>query len=86
VGAAADGGERAGGVSRRWQGAQCGVRHGGMRLEDETIQRYEPEEHTIVEAHPEVYVRILKLGWGEKKNVRNRVRAMAGHNAAARIL
>jgi type IV protein arginine methyltransferase len=57
-----------------------------MRLEDETIQRYEPEEHTIVEAHPEVYVRILKLGWGEKKNVRNRVRAMAGHNAAARIL
>ncbi|TVU44873.1 hypothetical protein EJB05_04335 [Eragrostis curvula] len=42
----------------------------GMGLVDEAIQRYEPEEHTIVEAHPEVYARMLKLGWGEKKNVR----------------
>jgi protein arginine N-methyltransferase 2 len=42
----------------------------GMGLVDEAIQRYEPEEHTIVEAHPEVYERMLKLGWGEKKNVR----------------
>jgi protein arginine N-methyltransferase 2 len=42
----------------------------GMGLVDEAIQRYEPEEHTIVEAHPQVYERMLKLGWGEKKNVR----------------
>jgi len=42
----------------------------GMGLVDEAIQRYEPEEHTIVEAHPDVYARMLKLGWGEKKNVR----------------
>jgi hypothetical protein len=42
----------------------------GMGLVDQAIQRYEPEEHTIVEAHPEVYARMLKLGWGEKKNVR----------------
>ncbi|KAL6894017.1 hypothetical protein ACP4OV_008115 [Aristida adscensionis] len=42
----------------------------GMGLVDEAIQRYEPEEHTIVEAHPEVYARMLKLGWGEKKNVK----------------
>nr|ACG37215.1 arginine N-methyltransferase 2 [Zea mays] len=42
----------------------------GMGLVDEAIQRYGPEEHTIVEAHPEVYERMLKLGWGDKKNVR----------------
>ncbi|KAL5210818.1 hypothetical protein ABZP36_006441 [Zizania latifolia] len=42
----------------------------GMGLVDEAIQRYKPDEHTIVEAHPEVYARMLKLGWGEKKNVR----------------
>jgi type IV protein arginine methyltransferase len=42
----------------------------GMGIVDEAIQRYEPEEHTIVEAHPDVYARMLKLGWGEKKNVR----------------
>lgn len=42
----------------------------GMGLVDQAIQRYEPEEHTIIEAHPEVYARMLKLGWGEKKNVR----------------
>uniref|UniRef100_A0A0D9VZB2 Protein arginine N-methyltransferase 2 n=1 Tax=Leersia perrieri TaxID=77586 RepID=A0A0D9VZB2_9ORYZ len=41
----------------------------GMGLVDTAIQRYEPEEHTIVEAHPEVYARMLKLGWGEKRNV-----------------
>ena len=42
----------------------------GMGLVDQAMQRYEPEEHTIIEAHPEVYARMLKLGWGEKKNVR----------------
>jgi protein arginine N-methyltransferase 2 len=42
----------------------------GMGLVDQAIQKYEPEEHTIIEAHPEVYARMLKLGWGEKKNVR----------------
>ncbi|XP_072951552.1 protein arginine N-methyltransferase 2 [Typha angustifolia] len=42
----------------------------GMGLVDEAIQKYEPEEHTIVEAHPEVYDRMIKLGWGKKKNVK----------------
>ncbi|KAJ6843335.1 arginine N-methyltransferase 2 [Iris pallida] len=43
----------------------------GMGLVDEAIQRYgEVTEHTIVEAHPDVYARMMRLGWGEKKNTR----------------
>ncbi|KAJ4800883.1 Protein arginine N-methyltransferase 2 [Rhynchospora pubera] len=42
----------------------------GMGIVDEAIERYEPEEHTIIEAHPDVYARMLKSGWGEKKNVK----------------
>ncbi|XP_008780894.1 protein arginine N-methyltransferase 2 [Phoenix dactylifera] len=42
----------------------------GMGLVDEAIQRYKPLEHTIVEAHPEVRDRMLRLGWGEKENVK----------------
>lgn len=57
----------------------------GMGLVDEAIQRFEPEENTVVEAHPEVYARMLKLGWGEKKNVRIVVRAVAGRDPAARV-
>ncbi|KAG0468842.1 hypothetical protein HPP92_018170 [Vanilla planifolia] len=42
----------------------------GMGLVDEAIQQYKPMEHTIVEAHPDVYDRMLRAGWGEKENVK----------------
>ncbi|KAH7848128.1 hypothetical protein Vadar_034099 [Vaccinium darrowii] len=42
----------------------------GMGLVDTAIQQYAPLAHTIVEAHPEVYDRMLRSGWGEKKNVK----------------
>ncbi|KAL6982990.1 type IV protein arginine methyltransferase [Sarracenia purpurea var. burkii] len=41
----------------------------GMGLVDNAIQQYAPITHTIVEAHPEVYDRMLRSGWGEKENV-----------------
>ncbi|KAF6165257.1 hypothetical protein GIB67_030439 [Kingdonia uniflora] len=42
----------------------------GMGLVDMAIQRYAPVTHTIIEAHPEVYDRMLRTGWGEKENVK----------------
>ncbi|XP_021728452.1 protein arginine N-methyltransferase 2-like [Chenopodium quinoa] len=42
----------------------------GMGLVDMAIQQYHPISHTIVEAHPEVYDRMLRNGWGEKENVK----------------
>ncbi|KAK9270518.1 hypothetical protein L1049_026099 [Liquidambar formosana] len=42
----------------------------GMGLVDTAIQQYAPVRHTIVEAHPEVYDRMLRSGWGEKDNVK----------------
>lgn len=42
----------------------------GMGLVDTAIQRYAPVTHTIVEAHPEVYERMLRRGWGQKENVK----------------
>lgn len=42
----------------------------GMGLVDTAIQQYKPVSHTIVEAHPEVYDRMLRSGWGEKENVK----------------
>lgn len=42
----------------------------GMGLVDTAIQQYNPLSHTIIEAHPEVYKRMLQLGWGEKENVK----------------
>lgn len=42
----------------------------GMGLVDTAIQQYAPTSHTIVEAHPEVYDRMLHSGWGEKENVK----------------
>ncbi|KAL3514393.1 hypothetical protein ACH5RR_027110 [Cinchona calisaya] len=41
----------------------------GMGLVDTAIQQYKPASHTIVEAHPEVYKRMIESGWGEKENV-----------------
>ncbi|GMY17340.1 protein arginine N-methyltransferase 2 [Fagus crenata] len=42
----------------------------GMGLVDTAIQQYAPVTHTIVEAHPEVYKRMLRNGWGDKDNVK----------------
>lgn len=42
----------------------------GMGLVDAAIQRYSPASHTIVEAHPDVYKRMIESGWGEKENVK----------------
>lgn len=42
----------------------------GMGLVDTAIQKYGPASHTIIEAHPEVYERMLRTGWGEKDNVK----------------
>lgn len=43
----------------------------GMGMIDGAIQKYDGVvEHTIVEAHPDVYERMMRLGWGEKKNVK----------------
>ncbi|XP_022768681.1 protein arginine N-methyltransferase 2 isoform X2 [Durio zibethinus] len=42
----------------------------GMGLVDTAIQQYGPATHTIVEAHPEVYERMLRTGWGKKDNVK----------------
>lgn len=42
----------------------------GMGLVDTAIQQYAPVIHTIVEAHPEVYERMLRTGWGQKENVK----------------
>ncbi|XP_051139392.1 protein arginine N-methyltransferase 2 [Andrographis paniculata] len=42
----------------------------GMGLVDTAIQQYTPASHTIIEAHPEVYDRMVRTGWAEKKNVK----------------
>lgn len=42
----------------------------GMGLVDSAIQQYNPASHTIVEAHPLVYQRMLSAGWGDKDNVK----------------
>eukprot|EP00897_Mesotaenium_endlicherianum_P000026 jgi/Mesen1/10023/ME000073S09303 len=42
----------------------------GMGLVDYAIQRRSPASHTIVEAHPDVYQRMLAQGWADKPGVR----------------
>ena len=42
----------------------------GMGIIDEEIQRRHPRSHTIIEAHPDVYARMLELGWDKKPGVR----------------
>ncbi|KAG7011057.1 rmt2, partial [Cucurbita argyrosperma subsp. argyrosperma] len=42
----------------------------GMGLVDTAIQQYSPTSHTIVEAHPEVYKRMIETGWADKNNVK----------------
>ncbi|XP_031493975.1 protein arginine N-methyltransferase 2 [Nymphaea colorata] len=42
----------------------------GMGLVDTAIQRYSPLSHTIIEAHPDVYDRMIRTGWTEKPNTK----------------
>ncbi|KAK9711858.1 Arginine N-methyltransferase 2 [Basidiobolus ranarum] len=42
----------------------------GLGLIDDEIQKYKPRTHTIIEAHPDVYAHMLKLGWDKKPGVR----------------
>lgn len=42
----------------------------GMGLVDTAIQQYSPVTHTIIEAHPQVYDRMIRTGWGEKESVK----------------
>jgi len=42
----------------------------GMGIIDSILQEnWEPSEHVIIEAHPDVYQKMMKDGWGEKKGV-----------------
>ena len=41
----------------------------GLGLIDNYIQSYNPEEHWIIEAHPQVANKIKEEGWDKKKNV-----------------
>eukprot|EP00892_Ulva_mutabilis_P012109 jgi/Ulvmu1/9270/UM050_0019.1 len=41
----------------------------GLGLVDDAIQGYQPRSHTIVEAHPDVYQHMIRLGWDKKDNV-----------------
>ncbi|PRP87556.1 arginine N-methyltransferase 2 [Planoprotostelium fungivorum] len=42
----------------------------GLGLVDEALQKYKPASHTIVEAHPDVYARMLELGWDKRPGVK----------------
>eukprot|EP01025_Chloroclados_australasicus_P004371 TRINITY_DN1106_c0_g1_i13.p1 TRINITY_DN1106_c0_g1~~TRINITY_DN1106_c0_g1_i13.p1 ORF type:complete len:367 (-),score=41.46 TRINITY_DN1106_c0_g1_i13:672-1772(-) len=42
----------------------------GMGIVDEAIQKHKPKSHTIIEAHPAVYQRMIEAGWDKKPNVR----------------
>lgn len=42
----------------------------GLGLIDAELQKRKPASHTIVEAHPDVYAHMLKLGWNSKPGVR----------------
>uniref|UniRef100_A0A383WQ27 RMT2 domain-containing protein n=1 Tax=Tetradesmus obliquus TaxID=3088 RepID=A0A383WQ27_TETOB len=42
----------------------------GLGIVDNEIQRYSPASHTIIEAHPDVYAHMCKLGWDSRPGVR----------------
>ena len=42
----------------------------GLGIIDEEIQKRNPRSHTIIEAHPDVYARMLELGWDKKPGVK----------------
>ena len=41
-----------------------------MGIIDTAIQQYAPRSHTIIEAHPDVYARIVRDGWPARPGVR----------------
>ena len=41
----------------------------GMGIIDRALQRRKPAHHTIIEAHPQVYERMVAEGWTSKPNV-----------------
>jgi spermidine synthase len=41
----------------------------GMGIVDTFIQSYKPNTHTIIEAHPDIYLKMLEYGWPDKPNV-----------------
>ncbi|KAG1050380.1 hypothetical protein G6F43_007345 [Rhizopus delemar] len=42
----------------------------GLGLIDSELQKYKPKNHYIIEAHPDVYAHMLKLGWDKKPGVK----------------
>lgn len=42
----------------------------GLGLIDTELQKYEPKNHYIIEAHPDVYAHMLELGWDKKPGVK----------------
>lgn len=42
----------------------------GMGIIDTALQEYQPSQHIIIEAHPDVYKRMLNEKWNEKPGVR----------------
>lgn len=42
----------------------------GLGLVDTELQKYSPSEHTIIEAHPDVYAHMIKQGWDKKPGVK----------------
>ncbi|KAI9007243.1 S-adenosyl-L-methionine-dependent methyltransferase [Gaertneriomyces semiglobifer] len=42
----------------------------GLGLIDEELQKLKPRTHTIIEAHPDVYAKMIEDGWGDKPGVR----------------
>ncbi|RUP45146.1 S-adenosyl-L-methionine-dependent methyltransferase [Jimgerdemannia flammicorona] len=41
----------------------------GLGLIDTELQKLKPQAHVIIEAHPDVYAHMLKLGWDKKEGV-----------------
>ncbi|KAI9468935.1 MAG: ankyrin repeat family protein [Benjaminiella poitrasii] len=42
----------------------------GLGLIDTELQKYNPKNHYIIEAHPDVYAHMLELGWDKKPGVK----------------
>lgn len=42
----------------------------GLGIVDSFIQTHNPKTHTIVEAHPDIYAKMLKDGWQDKPGVK----------------
>ncbi len=42
----------------------------GLGIVDTALQSHEPSFHVIIEAHPTVYDKMIRDGWGNKENVR----------------